>query len=88
MNERNKGMPLPPLQQRGFPLPNWTRNRNLVGGERRNNRWPNAAEPISDSWPPPFEKDILFSSKLATGIFEDEAAMSLLPACRLFGYQE
>ena len=37
------------------------------------------AQPISDSWPPPFEKDILLGSKLATGTSHaDESATALL----------
>ena len=81
--KETRGMPLPPLSQRGFPLAQLATLSKLGGrGETEQPLALSAADPISDSWPPPFEKDILLSSKLATGIFhKDESAISLLPAC-------
>ena len=82
-NERNMGdASTAMIAERIPPCPTSHVVETLAGGERRNNRWLSAAEPISDSWPPPFEKDILLSSKLAIGTF------GLLLACCPFGYQE
>ena len=68
-NERNMGNASTALVAERIPLAQLATFSKLGGrGETEQPLALTAAEPISDSWPPPFEKAILLSSKLATGI--------------------
>jgi len=81
--KETRGMPLLPLEQRGFPLTQlamWSklwragRDGTTAGFEHSRTDLQQVAATLSNSY--------LLSSKLATGTFhENESAMGLLPAC-------